>query len=255
MIFDEFAHLLKQNAAMQQASFQPFAFAHIATFDPATNRVKVVVPSLRDSDTAPTMSGWIPMLSQSAGGGYGVQIIPYGGATATNPTGGEQVVIGLFRNINGVPSISAVCLGLTFNVPDAPPDVTIEPPPQPGDVVIFTKPGSYLRVQSTGEIDINAQAVGANITAQGTVNVTSTGNTTLSAQGNTTITAAGNASLSAIGTVTVTGTAGVDIISAAIVNLGTVSGGHGVARVGDIVKNGTATVGTIFSGSGLVFSG
>jgi len=241
MIYDELAHLIKQNAAMQQASFQPFAFAHIATFDPATNRVKVVVPSLRDSDTAPTMSGWIPMLAQSAGGGYGVQIIPYGGATATNPTGGEQVVIGLFRNINGVPSISAVCLGLTFNVPNAPPDVTIEPPPQPGDVVIFTRSGSYLRVQSTGEIDVNAQAVGANITAQGTVNVTSTGNTTIAAQGNT--------SLSAAGTVTVTGTAGIDIISSAKVNLGTV-GGKAVARVGDSVSGGT-----ISAGSTLVFSG
>ncbi|HTI81727.1 MAG TPA: hypothetical protein VL614_14865 [Acetobacteraceae bacterium] len=215
---DEFAHSVRQLAQQQMADFRPILYGHIATYDPAGHRVKVIIPSLRDDDPAPTESGWMPLNSMSIGAGYGVQVAPFGGATIDNPTGGEQVLVGLMDHKRGV----CACLGMTFNGVMQPPATVLEQPLQPGETVIFNKSGTFWRLHSNGDVETNAQ-------------------------GNVLVTAAQNVSITSAETVTVTGTSQIDILSGNV-NLGAV-GGKKIARDGDPVISGTiqASTTTVFS--------
>ena len=91
MLADELMHTIKQLVAQALVDQRPFVYGHISSYDPNGHRVKCIIPSMTDENGVPLLSPWMPMGSLSAGAGYGVQVIYQGGATAQNPTGGEQV--------------------------------------------------------------------------------------------------------------------------------------------------------------------
>ena len=178
MIGDELGHLIRQLAGQQDIEFRPLAYAHIASYDASTHRIRVIVPSLRDDDPAPTLSGWIPMVAGQVGNGYGVQSAPFGGATVANPTGGEQVILGLFDKMHGV----VACLGQTFNGVSLPPATALSAPVLPGETVIFNKAGSFVRLHANGDVEVNTKGKTL-VNAVGDVNIVTAGNVNLGALG------------------------------------------------------------------------
>lgn len=173
---DEVGHLIRQLAQQQLSGFRPMLYGHISTYDPTGNRVKVIFPSLRDDDNAPTQSGWMPLASMSVGNGYGIQVAPVGGSTLTNPTAGEQVLVAVLDHKLGV----CACLGMTYNGAAQPPSTVLEQPLLPGEVVIFNNSGTFWRLHANGNAEMNAQ---------GTIIATATGNIDINAVGQANVTA------------------------------------------------------------------
>ena len=201
MSADQLTHLIR-HAASQGGDVTPYRYGHIATYDPLLHRVRCVVPSMTDQDGTPSLSGWMPLATMSAGDGYGVQVIPFGGATVDDPTAGEQVVIGVFDRQRGVAAVQAM-----FYHANAPPPATNLPTAAdgfgadataatPGDVIISAPPvtaggaNSFVRLRQSGVIEIWA-AGATNIDVIGDVNVkTETGNVAVTAvKGNATVSA------------------------------------------------------------------
>ena len=228
---DEFAHLVRQLAGQQNQSVKPVAYAHIATYDPLGHRVRVVIPSLRDDDTAPTLTGWMPLLSSSVGPGYGVQIAPFGGATVDNPTAGEQVIITLMDLQRG--SAQCACMGMTFNGPMQPPaavaDSFTTQPLQPGEAVVYNQSGTFWRLHANGDVETNAQ-----------------GNILMTGAKEMTVNTLGDVVIQSAGTITIGGADQADILST-LVNLGGASGGRKIARDGDPVVGGVIQASTAVS--------
>jgi hypothetical protein len=214
MSADQLVHMMRQ--AVSQPEATPFRYGHIASYDPATHRVRCIIPSLTDEDGVPTLSPWMPMGTLSAGNGYGVQVIYQGGATVDNPTAGEQVLIATFDRQRGVSAVPCMFFGGGIS----PPNVDL--PQQsdgfastaaagaPGDVLISAPPAtagganSLIRLRQNGDIEIwsagklTANVVGdANVTVGGNSTQTVTGNATVTAQGNATVTAQGVIDLNA----------------------------------------------------------
>jgi phage baseplate assembly protein gpV len=154
---DEFSHTIKQHVEQVVSEIRPFVYGHIANYDEQTHRVRCIIPSMQDANGQPLLSPWMPMMTMSAansgsGGPYGGQIIYQGGATAQNPTQGEQVVIALFSRNRGV----AVCLGTTFNTDNAPPATKLPDgaaPNEPGDFLWSNPSGALFRVRANGDIE------------------------------------------------------------------------------------------------------
>jgi hypothetical protein len=208
MLGDELTHLIKQ-AAAQMGETKPFLYGHISSYDPTQHRVRCVIPSMTDTDGNPTLSPWMPMLTPMSGAGYGVQSVPFGGATLDDPTKGEQVLIGMFDRQRGV----AAVLGMFYHGTNPPPASNL--PSQndgyqnaaaansPGDLIISAPPqtdggaNSFIRLRQNGNIEVWA-ASQANINVLGDVNLTIGGNATATVTGDASVTAA---------TVTVVGSA------------------------------------------------
>ena len=122
---DELVHMVRQ-AAQQQAEdgLGPFAYGHIASYDPARHRVRVIFPGRRDENGLLVMSGWMPMSTAAVGAGWGLQYVPVGGATQQNPTAGEQVLVGILDRKRGTAAVLAVYYGA-----DAAPSPGTSPAP------------------------------------------------------------------------------------------------------------------------------
>lgn len=197
MMLDEFAHLIRQTAGQQLVGYRPAVFGHVATYDPVRHAVRCIVPSLRDADDAPLETPWLPLGSIWVGSGWGVQIAPKGGASATNPTGGEQVQIAMFDRERGV--MATPCLFFT--------DAMLPPGGlQAGEALFRHETGTFLKFDAAGDLLMTTTAK-FEVTAAGDVDVTT--------QGNATVTASGNASVTATGTATVTAAA-VNVVAGAI---------------------------------------
>ena len=152
MLADELMHTIKQLVAQALVDQRPFVYGHISSYDPNGHRVKCIIPSMTDENGVPLLSPWMPMGSLSAGAGYGVQVIYQGGATAQNPTGGEQVLVGLFDRARGVSAVPA----LFFNNENQPPATNLPSgasPAVPGDVLISNPSGSLLRLHANGDLE------------------------------------------------------------------------------------------------------
>ncbi len=188
---DLLAHLIKQ-AAAQQATTEERAYrGHIATYDATLHRVRVIIPTLRDQNDNPVLSGWMPLGTPFVGSGFGIQVVPTGGATLSNPTAGEQVLVGLFDPRVGISAVH--CMFYTEASP--PPGALLQTsgtPLQAGEVVIQSSPGSFMRMHANGDceftlsgssgktiinaqngIDVSTNLGDVNVTAaSGTVTVT-----------------------------------------------------------------------------------
>ena len=205
MLADELMHTIKQLVAQALVDQRPFVYGHISSYDPNGHRVKCIIPSMTDENGVPLLSPWMPMGSLSAGAGYGVQVIYQGGATAQNPTGGEQVLVGLFDRARGVSAVPA----LFFNNENQPPATNLPSgasPAVPGDVLISNPSGSLLRLHANGDLEY----IGTGkviITTTGNVNVTTQGTVSVTSQGDASVTTQGNATVNATGNVTIVGAA------------------------------------------------
>lgn len=212
---DEFVHMLKM-AANQASDVTPFRYGHISSYDPTTHRVRCIIPSMTDQDGNPMLSGWMPMGTMSAGGGYGVQVIYKGGATAQNPTAGEQVLIAVFDRQRGVAAVPCMFFGGGLVPPngDLPQQsdgfASSASVGAPGDIIISAPPAqagganSVIRLRQNGDIEIwaagrlNANVVGdANLIVGGDSTTTVTGTATVNAQGSVTVSTPGEVNLDA----------------------------------------------------------
>lgn len=168
---EELLHILKQAASQESNSYRPFIYGHISTYDPGLHRVRVIFPSLSDGNGGFVVSGWMPLGTMAAGDGFGVQVIPYGGATQANPTAGEQCKVAFFDKNKGL--MATPCQ--FFNNEMVPPSAAGAY--ASGDVVLVTSGGAQLVLKGNGSavtVKVNAGVV--NITAP-TINVGSNGET------------------------------------------------------------------------------
>lgn len=221
MSLDQFAHMLRHTAS-QGGDIKPHVYGHIASYDPDQHRVRCIIPSMTDQDGNPLLSPWMPMGTMSAGAGYGIQVIYQGGATAQNPTSGEQVQINLFDKQRGVSAVPCTY----FHATNKPPATNLPTTDDgysaaadqvaAGDIIISAPPAqsgganSFVRVRKNGQIQIwSAGLVSADVIG----GLTATINT---GDANITI-AKGDATLTATqGNVTVQSAQTVNILSAAI---------------------------------------
>lgn len=99
--------------------------AHVSQVDPTTNKIKLVFPTWTNDDQTYVESNWIPLGTPMAGQQYGMQILPFGGATVTDPdginqnkvVGAEQVIV----HIVGRKRALYVAGIQMFNQVDVPP--------------------------------------------------------------------------------------------------------------------------------------
>lgn len=206
-----------RHVASQGGEQTPFRYGHIATYDPALHRVRCIIPSMNDQDGNPLLSPWMPLGTLSAGAGSGIQVFYEGGATITNPTGGEQVLIATFDRQRGVSAVPVVF----FHSNNLPPSTNLPTMADgysaaanksaPGDVIISTASAtegganSFIRMRKDGTIQIwSAGQVSANIIG-GLTAVVNTGDVALTvAKGNVNTTvSAGDATITASGTVSI----------------------------------------------------
>lgn len=185
MISDELVHAIRHVVAQAAPEHRPFVYGHIASYDPSRHRVRCILPSMQDDQGLPLLSPWMPMGSLSAGAGYGIQIAYRGGATVENPTAGEQVLIGLFDQRQGVSAVPA----MHFHDNALPPATALPqdaPPVSPGDVFVSNPSKTMIRIHANGDFEIfgTAKLIG---TFAGDASITTNGNATVTAQGKATV--------------------------------------------------------------------
>lgn len=190
---DQFAHLVKQAAAQQTGGDVFFRYGHVASYDPVTHRVRVVVPTWRDENGDAVLTGPLPLASIAVGSFVGLQVAPVGGATLTNPTGGEQVGLQLLDRNRGVLAVPA----LFWTDAMLPPSGQIAGGLLPGEALMRHATGTLWRMHANGDYEV--------ITAGKTI-VTATGDVTVTTQANATVTATGSAVITAAAATIVAGT-------------------------------------------------
>lgn len=209
MSADQLTHLIR-HAAAGAGEAQPFRYGYIATYDPQQHRVRCIIPSLTDQDGTPLLSAWMPLGTPYATDGAGVQVIYHGGATADNPTAGEQCLIVQFDPRRGVAAVP--CL---FYHASSPPPATNLPtqqdgyptnasPVAAGDVIIAAPSqqqggaNSVIRVRQSGNIEIwCAGQLTANVIGNLTTTVSNGSASVTVSHGNATVTASGTATIAA----------------------------------------------------------
>jgi hypothetical protein len=203
---DEFLHNMKLASEQQDGGYAPFVYGHIASYDPLTHRVRLVLPSQRDEDGTPVLTAWMPLGTIGAGAGWGIQIAPMGGATQQNPTGGELCVVQRIDRQVGVQAVASQ----VWNQVNAPPF----PDLQPGEVGLQAQGGSSIKLATDKSITVtsleklNMTAVGdLAITTQGATSITSRGAITVNSEGDCTLNSSGNLTLAALGSLAITATA------------------------------------------------
>jgi len=145
---DEFLHNMKMAAQQQSGDYSPFVYGHIASYDAATHRVKLILPSVRDEDGTPVTTAWMPLGTGAAGQGWGIQIAPMGGATTENPTGGELCVVQRLDRTWGVQAVACQI----FNQVNAPPFPNL----QPGEVGMQSQGGASMLFDKEGNVTVKA---------------------------------------------------------------------------------------------------
>lgn len=141
---DEFLHNMKFAAAQQTQDYAPFVYGHIANYDPKTHRIRAVLPSVRNEDDVPVLTGWMPLSSMMAGAGWGIQMAPLGGATIEKPTSGELVAVMRFDRHLGV----GVSASMVWNQVNTPPGAALAP----GEMLIQAPGGSSFKIDKDGNI-------------------------------------------------------------------------------------------------------
>lgn len=174
---DEFAHLVKQAAQQQTQDIgKPFAFGHIASYDPTTGRCRAIVPSLMGEDGTPVLTPWMKLGTSFSGSGYGFQACPKGGASFANPTSGEQIMICIVDGESGT-ALAGVML---FDQNSQPPF----PNMAPGECGMKAASGSFVYMHEDNSIEINTTQSNGDVAinaGSGDVNVTTTGKATINA--------------------------------------------------------------------------
>ena len=145
---DELTSTLRHGAQQQLSTHSYAYYGRVASYDPTLHRVRVLLMSLRNEDGAPVLSPWLPLASPWVGSGFGLQVVPYGGATAANPTAGEPCIVFLLERTYGV-SASAMMLF----------DGTMLPPGQSlaaGEALLQAPSGSQVYLKANGDVQVSA---------------------------------------------------------------------------------------------------
>lgn len=99
---DDFVNQVKLAARQEIQQVGNIVFGHIASYDPATNRARFIIPSNADENGGYVLTGWAPLGTMMGGNNWGIQCAPLGGATVQNPTNGELCVITFLDRTSGV---------------------------------------------------------------------------------------------------------------------------------------------------------
>lgn len=184
---DEFLHNVKFASEQQSGGYAPFAYGHIANYDPKTHRVRVIIPSNRNEDDTPVLSSWMS-LGGMGGTGWGIQIAPAGGASIQNPTAGELVTISRIDRGLGAQFVAS----MVWNQVTTPPF----PDLGPGEVGLMSKSGAVMKFDKDANVTVSGNG-NLSMTMQGTADITTQGACTLNAQGNLTLKSAGSLAIEA----------------------------------------------------------
>ena len=140
---------------------------HIANWDPATGAVDAVIPIYTDEDAVQyVQTPYMPLASAMTGNGFGMQYRPIGGASVTNPTGGEEINIQITDTEIGAIGSASLVFNQSLQIPPSQNlanNTTTPTPPgngntqlQPGEFIIRHQTGSYIRFFQNGDIQIVA---------------------------------------------------------------------------------------------------
>lgn len=157
---DELVHQLKQLSAQAQVEQRPWVYGHVASYDPATHTVRVIVPSMRDDQTgAPLHSGWLPLGTTGVGSGSGLQVFPVGGATPDKPTAGELAMVAINERGTGVAAVVA----LFYTNAQQPPNTTLPAggSGNAGDVLLRHQSGTIQWFQKDGSVIVQCAPNGS----------------------------------------------------------------------------------------------
>ena len=184
MEIDELAHTIKHAASQQVQGFGSTVRGYAASYDPNRHALKAIIPTLRDENDIPLLTNWMPIASPNVGAGYGMQWVPKGGATLTNPTLGEPVLIHMVDSQRG----TYVCAGFFYHDSMLPPssNADLTSPLGGGDIILMGPSGSYTVFRASGDIEHNSQTT-VTINTKTDVNVNATGNANVNAKGNVNI--------------------------------------------------------------------
>ncbi len=164
---DELSHIIKQHVAQAMVDQKAFIYGHIANYDPVAHKVRLILPSLRDENGRAILTPWMPFGTTGAGQGGGFQYHPFTGATAANPTAGEQCMVMLLDKNQGVAAASV----LFYGPGDATPASGLPAGAAPfaaGEYLLGQKSGSFVRLHASGDVEV--YAIGkAIVTALGSV--------------------------------------------------------------------------------------
>ncbi len=163
---DELIHNIMH--AAQQQSGTPFytVAAHVASYDPRTNMVRCLIPSIIDPLTNEMrLTGWLQLYTPMMGNGWGMQYAPFGGATQENLQAGEQVHLIVVDHEDA----SYECMAYTWNAQQVVPNPNIKP----GELYISDPYGNVVYLQSGGTVLVSG---GTNVVVSGAQNVQVYGN-------------------------------------------------------------------------------
>lgn len=159
---DELVHTLLHMSQLQQGVRLPFVWAHVAEYDPSTHTVRCLIPIYREGSSAPTLTGWLPVMPMMAGPNVGIQYAFKGGASYSNPTNGELVLVLILDDAFG----AYVAIGPWFNSIMTPPSQVVNL--SPGELLIRHADGQYIYLKNDGSISL--------ITSSGAINLTTGSN-------------------------------------------------------------------------------
>ncbi len=172
-------------------------FGVVQNYDPNTYKAKVLIQPEN------ILSGWLPISSEYVGSGFGLFVAPAPGDTV------------LCQFADGDFGMGVIGSGKIF-LPTMPPV-----PCPPGQVMLVHSSETYLKILSSGELDMNVV---------GNLNMTVAGNLTATVQGTATITSPNPVTVSAPTTV----------VEGNLEVTGNISGGTGSGG-GTASFNGTVT--------------
>ena len=158
---DELIHNIMH--AAQQQSGTPFytVAAHVASYDPRTNMVRCLIPSIIDPLTNEMrLTGWLQLYTPMMGNGWGMQYAPFGGATQENLQAGEQVHLIVVDHEDA----SYECMAYTWNAQQVVPNPNIKP----GELYISDPYGNVVYLQSGGTVLVSG---GTNVVVNAPQNV------------------------------------------------------------------------------------
>lgn len=134
-------------------------FGAISSVDPTTNKVKVIFPDRTNDNQTYMESNWIPLCTPVAGNQFGIQFLPYGGATVNDPDGkkqqgvrvAEQCIVYVIGRKRGQYAVGAQI----FNTSDVPPTGYQDKSgvqAQAGEWLLKHASGSYVYLSNTDNI-------------------------------------------------------------------------------------------------------
>ncbi len=156
-------YALIQQAAQQQVNNRVFEYGHIVDYDSTSHSVRVLLPNLvgpvkRDgTGNLPYVTNWMPLMSPWVGNGFGMQVVPIGGANTDSPADyvkGEQVIVEFIDTEQGIMASAS----LYYSDRQQPPGNALmnnNAAMVAGETILQHQSGSYVYFKNNGDIILN----------------------------------------------------------------------------------------------------